>query len=67
MVKILKRASTDREAQEIVDFLDRDKDGKVSVIELLKYIEDRKNKVEVEDLEVTLSTDMEYYQVPTIF
>ena len=53
IVKILKRSSTDAEAQEIVNMLDHDHDGKVSVVDLLKYIEDRTDRIEVEALEVT--------------
>lgn len=33
-------------------FADRDGDGKVSVVELLRYVEERKKKQEVEKLEV---------------
>lgn len=49
--KILKRASSDAEAEEIVKLLDHDQDGKISVVELLKYIDERRDKVEVEALE----------------
>lgn len=55
ITKILKRVSTEQEAEEIVQFLDKDKDGKVSVIELLQYAESRKHKSEVENLEQQLT------------
>jgi len=54
IVKILKRVSSDSEADEIVKYLDSDKDGKVSVIELLQYVESRKQKLEVENFEERL-------------
>jgi LETM1 and EF-hand domain-containing protein 1 len=51
MSKLFKRAPTEKEAEDIVQLLDKDKDGKFSVLELLQYIEARRSKKEVEDLE----------------
>jgi Ca2+-binding EF-hand superfamily protein len=46
--KILKSAKSEKEAEDIVKMLDKDADGKISVIELLQYVEMRKNALEVE-------------------
>jgi len=48
---ILKRAPTDKEAEQLVTILDKDGDGKVSVAELVKYAEDKVRNSEVSDLE----------------
>ena len=47
--KILKHPNP-AAAVAFVDMLDRDKDGVVSVVELLKYIEDRKASLEEEPI-----------------
>jgi Ca2+-binding EF-hand superfamily protein len=52
--KILKRTISEDEAQEIVQLIDRDNDGKVSVRELFQYVETKKEKEEVEALEVCI-------------
>ena len=51
--KILKSELSEAEAEEIVNMLDTDSDGKISVIEFLQFVEARKKKVEVEHLEVS--------------
>lgn len=56
MSKLFKRAPTEKEAEDIVQLLDKDKDGKFSVLELLQYIEARRSKKEVEDLEEALKS-----------
>ena len=53
-IKILRRVHTEAEAEEIIKVLDPDRDGRVSVVELLQYVESRKKKLEVEVLEVGL-------------
>jgi Ca2+-binding EF-hand superfamily protein len=50
--KILKKNISSEEANEWLKLLDSDKDGKVTVVELLGYIQERKNKSEIEELEV---------------
>lgn len=52
IVKILKRTPTDEEAEEIVNILDKDRDGRVSVIELLQFVEEKRQQSEVAALEV---------------
>jgi Ca2+-binding EF-hand superfamily protein len=53
ITKILNKKISAEEAAEIVDLLDRDHDGKVSVLELVDYAKERKKKQEVEALEVS--------------
>ena len=53
--KHLKRNLTDAETDDIVKILDTDMDGKITVLELLQYIESRRVKIEVEVLEERLS------------
>lgn len=53
IVKILNKKITAEEAKEIVELLDKDHDGKVSVMELMDYAKERKKKQEVEALEVS--------------
>jgi Ca2+-binding EF-hand superfamily protein len=51
IAKILKRATTDEEAEELARLLDKDKDGKVSVAELRLFVESSREKQEVHELE----------------
>jgi len=54
--KHLKRSLTDTETTDIVKILDTDMDGKITVLELLQYIESRRVKIEVEVLEERLTS-----------
>ena len=51
IAKTLKSDISDEDILELVKVLDQDKDGKVSVVELLKYVETMKEKKELEFLE----------------
>jgi Ca2+-binding EF-hand superfamily protein len=51
IAKILKRATTDKEAGELARLLDKDKDGKVTVAELRAFVDSRREMLEVEELE----------------
>lgn len=46
------RSVSEAEAEEIVRGLDSNADGKISVLELLQYVESRKNNSEIEMFEV---------------
>jgi LETM1 and EF-hand domain-containing protein 1 len=50
--KILKRLPNEEEIIEMIDTIDLDKDGKVSVLELLQYVEERRKIDEFQNLEV---------------
>ncbi|RYH02083.1 EF-hand domain-containing protein [archaeon] len=53
IVQLLRREFSLQEADQLVDMLDDDKDGKVSLSELLHYIEKRKESLELEALHVS--------------
>ncbi len=48
ILKTLKADISDEDIQELVKILDQDKDGKVSVVELLRYAETMKEKKDLE-------------------
>lgn len=50
--KILKRLPNEDEIKDMIDSIDLDKDGKVTVLELLQYVESRKKIDEFQKLEV---------------
>eukprot|EP01039_Chlorochromonas_danica_P001858 gene1858-2033_t len=51
IVQLMRKEYSLQEADQMVDLLDEDKDGKVSLVELLHYIEQRKERLEVEALQ----------------
>ncbi len=53
---LFKRTPTDTEAEMMLNFLDKNKDGKVSISELNEYISERKRKYEVEVLEADVKS-----------
>ena len=53
---LFKRTPTDVEAEMMLNFLDKNKDGKVSISELNEYISERKRKYEVEVLEADVKS-----------
>jgi LETM1 and EF-hand domain-containing protein 1 len=59
ILKSLKRTPTEKEVEEIVKLLDSDQDGKVKVLELMQYVESRRDKKEVEVLEAQLKSQIE--------
>ena len=50
MVTRLKRTTTDKEAEELIRLIDRDGDGRVSLVELLQYLQTKRDGQEVEVL-----------------
>lgn len=46
IARILKRAPTDKEAEELASLLDKDRDGRVSVAELTRFVEERREMAE---------------------
>ena len=59
ILKSLKRTPTEKEVEEILKLLDSDQDGKVKVLELMQYVESRRDKKEVEVLEAQLKSQIE--------
>ena len=53
---IFKNPPTDEEAQKMITDMDLDGDGQISVAELLKFVEARKAKKDVEAFEVAVKT-----------
>lgn len=56
MHNLFKRIPTDAETEMLLNFLDKNKDGKVSIPELLEYINERRRKYEVEVLEADVKS-----------
>lgn len=56
MHNLFKRTPTDAETEMMLNFLDKNKDGKVSISELLEYIDERRRKHEVEVLEADVKS-----------
>lgn len=56
MHNLFKRIPTDAETEMLLNFLDKNKDGKVSIPELLEYINERRRKHEVEVLEADVKS-----------
>ena len=59
ILDIFKKAPTDKEAEMMLEILDTDHDGKVSVAELLNYVADRKRKQDIEILEADVKSASE--------
>ncbi|KAJ1433178.1 LETM1-like protein-domain-containing protein [Ochromonadaceae sp. CCMP2298] len=58
VIKVMKNgANTQDNAEKIFNLLDSNKDGKVSVVELLNYIQKKRERMEIEALEVKLEQD----------
>mmetsp|Transcript_28808 Transcript_28808/g.39604 ORF Transcript_28808/g.39604 Transcript_28808/m.39604 type:complete len:335 (-) Transcript_28808:45-1049(-) len=55
IVSTLKRTTSPQDAEELIQMLDSDHDGKVSLVELLQYIESRRDSHEVEKLKAAIS------------
>jgi len=53
VTKILKRSSSPEEIDEFFQALDADKDGKVSVVELLRYAEEKRKHEEADTWKVS--------------
>lgn len=58
IARILKRGASDAEAEELARLLDKDKDGKVSVSELMRFVEERRELAEVQELEAQVKKPM---------
>ena len=62
MVTRLKRTTTDKEAEELIRLIDRDGDGRVSLVELLQYLQTKRDGQEVEVLEKQMQSSGQLLQ-----